>query len=185
MSQQPAQQQEEETSASPSTAVIVLGEALFFQPDSDDVLAVTVFSRSAFGTSLSSMEGGAAAAVDAAASAVQVDGSSNNETSSSPLLTAIHIVTKTSSLDSIYDPEALASHVAPRLQEGGELTVHVMPSQHGGGATVEAEDLESVRTSLVLAHLRIEAEQEGPDGSRVVMAKKVAVGAVGAENDML
>ena len=72
---------------------------MFFKPESDDTLAVTVFTREAFSTSLESAEPGS--------------------------LDSIHIVIKAGDIEELYDADAVASF-GPLLRPEGEVTVHAL-----------------------------------------------------------
>lgn len=133
---------EEDTEAQPTTAIVVLGEAMFFKPQAH-VISITLFQREQFRDALDQM-----AVHDS--------------------LDTMHVVVKTSELDALYDPEAIKEFY-PCLKVGAELAVHVIV---GENETPGEEDGSIVRTSLVLAGLRVQDESMGADGSRILTAIK-------------
>lgn len=130
-------------SSQPKTALIVLGDAMFFQPSSD-VISVTILAPSAMKTALTSAQACS--------------------------LETIHVVVKGVSVSTLYDPESipiLCNYLVPN----GQLTAHVLVSAEGTKPV--ADDLEGIKTSLVLAGLRIVDETENPDGSRTLTGQKL------------
>lgn len=135
-------QQECTEEPQPTTAIVVLGEAMFFKPQAN-VISITLFYREQFREALDQM-----AAPDS--------------------LEVMHIVVRSIDLKTLYDPEAIKEFV-PCLKGGAELMVHVLV---GENQTSGDEDGETVRESLVLAGLRIQSEVMTENGSRIVTATK-------------
>jgi hypothetical protein len=128
----------EEEEIQPSTALIVIGNAMFFRPE-EDVLAVTIFAKGSLASALS----------HAAPSSLE----------------NIHIVVKGSEVFQLYDEGALSSF-RPLLQPGAQVTFHVLSNP-------SPEQLDTIKMSLVMSEFKLEAEQEGPDGTIIMVGKKV------------
>jgi hypothetical protein len=96
-------QQECTEEAQPTTAIVVLGEAMFFKPQAN-VISITLFYREQFREALDQM-----AVPDS--------------------LEIMHIVVRSSDLNSLYDPEAIKEFV-PCLKGGAELMVHVLVGEN-------------------------------------------------------
>jgi len=83
----------------PNTALIVLGDAMFFNPETTEVLAVTITAKENLATSLQQAE--------------------------TASLETLHLVVKSADITRLYDSDAIASLV-PALQPNAEVTVHVL-----------------------------------------------------------
>jgi hypothetical protein len=129
--------------SAPSTALIILGEAMFLKPDDDDddVVSFTVTTLDGLATCLVSAE---------------------------PLsLATLHIVVKSKDISRLYDPYALSSFHA-LLQPGALVHFHVLSE----GGTSD-DDMETIKLSLIMAELQVETEEEGPDGSKMLTSRKL------------
>jgi hypothetical protein len=148
--QEPQEQNEQQQQESPSssslikTALIVLGEALFFQPEDETVLSLTVTNAGEMTPSL------------LAEFHIPLDS-----------LEVLHIIVKSSGIVRLYNSDAIASYVT-FLKAGGELTVHVL----GHEGSPSDDDYETIRASLVLAELWIESHGEMADGSKCMTGRK-------------
>uniref|UniRef100_A0A7S1Y154 Uncharacterized protein n=1 Tax=Grammatophora oceanica TaxID=210454 RepID=A0A7S1Y154_9STRA len=132
----------------PTTGLITMGGAMFFRPsDPTDstILSVMVTKKEDLANSL-----------DAA----------TNET-----LEVIHLIVKSLEMNRLYDSDAIAV-LKDKLLPGGELTVHVLSNGEEHSAPVSPEDVDEVRSSLLLAGLMLEVEGEGPGGAWTVSARK-------------
>lgn len=153
--------------AQPKTALILLGDGLFLQPEADDdVLSVTVRDRAGLAGCL---EGAVA------------DGAS---------LAAIHLVVRAGAVAALYDDgdggAAAARSFAAKLRPSGALTAHLLPGGEGGGGQqqpVPAECVETIKASFVLGSLVITGETEGPDGSRTLTGQKAGAGSEKEEEE--
>jgi hypothetical protein len=167
-----------------STAVIVLGEAMFLQP-SVDVISLTIFTKSAMMNALPT--------------------SVRDES-----LTQIHIIVKTHTIQDFYNADAIASIAAKLVTwtppisndaddsdsddedkkktendtnmaeesvteavEAPELTVHILADD--GYELMNEGDMEMITLSLVMAGLQLQpmSKLAAADGSRTVTARKV------------
>mmetsp|Transcript_10111 Transcript_10111/g.18948 ORF Transcript_10111/g.18948 Transcript_10111/m.18948 type:complete len:163 (+) Transcript_10111:60-548(+) len=135
-------QQECTEEAQPTTAIVVLGEAMIFKPQAH-VISITLLYREQFREALEHM--------------AEPDS-----------LEIMHIVVKSNDLNDLYDPDAIIEFV-PCLKDGAEMIVHVLV---GENQTSSDEDGEVVRMSLVGAGLRLQSEVMGEDGSRMLTATK-------------
>mmetsp|Transcript_15561 Transcript_15561/g.18968 ORF Transcript_15561/g.18968 Transcript_15561/m.18968 type:complete len:177 (+) Transcript_15561:189-719(+) len=88
-----------ETTSEPTTAVIVLGDAIIFRP-SNEVLSATIFSKEALASCLDN----------------QAEPSS---------ISSLHLIVKANSISTLYDADAIPNFV-PVLSPGAEFSVHVM-----------------------------------------------------------
>mmetsp|Transcript_10189 Transcript_10189/g.11830 ORF Transcript_10189/g.11830 Transcript_10189/m.11830 type:complete len:177 (-) Transcript_10189:393-923(-) len=88
-----------ETTSEPTTAVIVLGDAIIFRP-SNEVLSATIFSKEALASCLDK----------------QAEPSS---------ISSLHLIVKANSISTLYDADAIPNFV-PVLSPGAEFSVHVM-----------------------------------------------------------
>jgi len=124
------------------TAIVVVGEGMFFQPSGDHIVAcVTAFTSEAFATALNQSDG----------TYLNVD--------------HLHVVTNTRALDTdVFTSQAL-EQVVPHVKEGGQVVLHVVPNQQQETIPEDGEDTTTnmldqdianiLRTSLVLAGLQI------------------------------
>lgn len=83
----------------PSTAIIVLGDAMLFKP-SNEVLSVTVTTREQLCTCL-------------------------DEKAAPDSLETLHMVLRANAMENLYDSDAIKL-LTPSLREEGQLTVHVL-----------------------------------------------------------
>ncbi len=135
-----AQQQEEE--AQPTTAIVVLGEAMFFRPEAH-VISITLFLKEQFKDALDKM-----AVPDS--------------------LETMHVVLKSKEVNKLYDGDAIPIFV-PFLKNGAEFLVHLLV---GENEQVGDEEVGTVRMSLIMGGLRLESDVPGADGSRIITCKK-------------
>mmetsp|Transcript_24017 Transcript_24017/g.48605 ORF Transcript_24017/g.48605 Transcript_24017/m.48605 type:complete len:147 (-) Transcript_24017:214-654(-) len=132
----------------PTTALIVLGDAMFFQAESDDVLSITIMQ----------------------AEKEYLCGCLEARKAAQASLDNIHIVVKCTNFSTLYDPEAIKSF-EPYLRPGAAMTVHILANTDVGSKPGE-DDIDAARMSLVLGGLRMEVEQAAQDDSWVLTAKK-------------
>ena len=133
----PEDDDDDEEEIQPTTALVVLGNAMFFQPEGD-VLAVTILSKTALPGALSH---------------------ANPDS-----LEDIHIIVKGSELSEMYDEDALTKF-RPLLKAEGKVTFHVLQNP-------SPEQMDTIKMSLVMAQFKILAEQDGPDGSMIMVGQK-------------
>lgn len=126
----------------PENAVVVIGEAMFLQPSSD-VLYVTILTKGAMITALTS-------ARDAS-------------------LQHVHVIIKGVDISTLYDENAISVYTQC-LKDGGEITVHALLNDVGTQPT--EDDMETIQTSLVLAGLKITNQEINPDGSKTMTGRK-------------
>jgi hypothetical protein len=128
-----------------ATAVIVLGDAMFFRPtgeEDDGIVSATVTEKEQLSTCLAHVAVGT--------------------------LHTVHVIVKAASLDGLYDPEAMRAHIAPLLRPNGIVVFHAL--EHAA----DEEHVEAIALSLVLAGLRIELVEDGAaGGAKIVTARKV------------
>lgn len=134
--------EESNNNEDPKTALIVLGEAMYFQP-SADVVSVTILAKSALKTALTSV--------------------------APACLENLHVVVKGVDVSNMYDADALPVLVEA-LQPNGTVTAHLLVSAEGVKAS--DEDVDTLRTSFVMAGLRLGGEEENPDGSKILVGQK-------------
>jgi len=138
----------------PSTALIILGEAMFLQPDGEGVLSVTVTAKEELSTCLQLAEGNG------------VEHSSLDD---------VHVVVKSNDVPRLYDPDAPQSFYS-LLRPGGAVNFHVLSGEEIGGtshASPAPEEVgETIKMSLVLAELRVESEAQGPNGTKILVGRK-------------
>jgi hypothetical protein len=132
----------DETEQQPENAVVVIGEAMFLQP-SLDVLYVTILSKSAMRTALTSAQ--------------------------SASLQHVHVIIKGVDICSLYNENAISDYTE-YLKECGEITVHALVNNVGTQPT--EDDMEAIQTSLVLAGLKITNQGNNPDGSKTMTGTK-------------
>ena len=133
----------------PTTALIVLGNAMFFQPEAN-VLSATLTSREEFASCLQSN----GAALDS--------------------LDVVHIVVRSCDVSTLYDPDAVSSFI-PILRPGAQMTVHALPADGGQEdeqTPVQPGDVDIIRMSLALAGLHLQVEAEGENGAWMLTARK-------------
>ena len=82
-------------------------------------------------------------------------------------LNALHLVVRAMDVGSMFDPNAFKEW-APKLMAGAELSIHIVAD----GAQVADDDVDMMRMSLVMAELRLEGQEEQPDGSKIVVGRK-------------
>jgi hypothetical protein len=135
-------QQETEEEAQPTTAICVLGEAMFFRPEAH-VISITLFLKEQFKDALDRM-----AVPDS--------------------LETMHVVIQNKDVNTLYDGDAIPVFV-PFLKAGADFIVHIIV---GENEQVGDEEVETVRTSLIMGGLRLESDVPGADGSRTINCKK-------------
>lgn len=133
---------EEEEEEQPKTALIVVGDAMFFQP-TKEVVSVTILAKSAMKTALTSV--------------------------ANKSLENLHLVVKGVDVSTMHDGDAITVY-ADSLQEDGTISAHLLVSNEG--AKPAEEDLQTVKTSFVMAGLKIVGETQNPDGSIVLTGQK-------------
>jgi hypothetical protein len=125
-----------------TTAIIVLGEAMFFKPQAH-VISITLLQREQFADALDQMAG-------------------------PDSLDTIHVAVKTSDISELYDGEALHNFM-PCLRAGAVFTVHVIAGENQVSGD---DDSATIRLSLVMAGLRFKSDCLQGDGSRTITAVK-------------
>uniref|UniRef100_A0A7S1BZ52 Uncharacterized protein n=1 Tax=Corethron hystrix TaxID=216773 RepID=A0A7S1BZ52_9STRA len=137
-------------SSQPTTALIILGNALFLQP-SDDVLSLTLFSRDDFSKCFS--------------------GDGNKATIEESSIETLHIIVKSTDFSNMYDPDALIS-LSKFVKSGcGTVSVHLLAGEWGQPGM---EDVDVVKTSLIMAGLRLDSLEERDDGSKILTGEKTS-----------
>lgn len=131
-----------EIETQPTTAIVVLGEAMFFKPQAR-VISVTLFQREQFKEALDKMAGPES-------------------------LEIMHVVVKAKEIEKLYDPGAIPEFF-PCLKPGCEFNVHIVV---GEAEQAGDDDVGEIKTSLVLSGLRLRSDQIAGDGSRIVTAVK-------------
>ena len=126
----------------PTTAIIVLGDAMFFKPQAH-VISITLLQREQFADALDQM--------------AEPDS-----------LEMIHVAVRTNDLSELYDPDALPNFV-PYLKAGSVFTVHIIA---GENQVSGEDDSATIRLSLVMAGLRFKLDSPQGDGSRTITAVK-------------
>ena len=119
----------------PTTAIIVLGEAMFFKPQAN-VISITLLQREQFAEALDQMAG-------------------------PDSLDILHVAVKSNDLSQLYDPEALPNFV-PCLKAGALFSVHVISSENQISGE---DDSAMIRLSFVMAGLRFKSDMPQGDGT--------------------
>ncbi len=78
---------------------------------------------------------------------------------------ALHLVMKEGSVETLFDPDAIQSF-APLLCSDADICVHIMDNPGD-------ERIEKVKMALVLASLKIVTQEDGGNGTQIVVAKKI------------
>ena len=126
----------------PETALIVLGDAMVFQP-SNQVLSVTINRREDLANSIT----GAARYS----------------------LETVHVVMRSKDINTLYDPGAIIDF-QPYLKSGGEVTLHALTDSQAGTRRADEEELATLKSSLAIAGLKIISENE-EDASTTITAR--------------
>ena len=126
----------------PTTAIIVLGEAMFFKPQAN-VISITLLQREQFVEALDQM-------------------------ARPESLETLHVAVKSADLSQLYDPEALPNFVLC-LKAGASFSVHVIA---GENQVSGEDDSAMIRLSFVMAGLRFKSDLPQGDGSRIISAVK-------------
>ena len=134
--------QEESEEPQPTTAVVTLGEAMFFRPSSE-VITITLLYKHQFKDALDQM-----AVPDS--------------------LETMHVVIMYKDIESLYDGDAIPVFL-PFLKAGADFMVHILVGEH---EQVGDFWVDEVKTSLVMGGLRLVGDSPGPNGSRVISTKK-------------
>ena len=135
--------QQEDEDPQPTTAVILLGEGIFFQPEAY-VICLSIFERSALVNCLKT------AAADES-------------------LETLHLIVQSNQVDAKYDPDCVAPFVT-KLKPGGQWTTHVMLQEFQ--VEVSDDAIAAVKESIVLGGLRIQEEATAPDGTWTIVGLK-------------
>ena len=130
------------------TAIVVLGNAMFFKPESEQVLSITLHDKERLSTCFDDD------------TTIIVPGSESLE--------SLHIVVKSNDIDRLYDTEALSSEsIGGRLKPGAQVVFHIL--SEGGTAFGGAE---TIRMSLVLGSFRLHSENEDAEGNIIIVGVK-------------
>lgn len=124
----------------PTKAIVTLGEAIIFKQE-DRCISCTLLYRHQFKEALVDM-----AVPDS--------------------LEEMHVVIRSKDLEELYDPDAIQDFF-PCLKAGCTFGVHVLV---GENEVSGEEDVGLIRSSLILAGLKIQSETLNGDGSRTTIA---------------
>mmetsp|Transcript_20721 Transcript_20721/g.26776 ORF Transcript_20721/g.26776 Transcript_20721/m.26776 type:complete len:139 (+) Transcript_20721:53-469(+) len=134
--------QTQNTETQPTTAIVVLGEAMHFKPEAQ-VISIKLLQREQFRDALEHM-----AAPDS--------------------LEAMHVVIQTKDFMNLYDADAIPEFM-PCLKKDADFMVHIVA---GENEQVSEEQLDDVKASLVMAGLRFNGVNYGGIGSMLIAGKK-------------
>jgi hypothetical protein len=140
-----------DTNYAPTTVLILLGSMHFEHAGNADVLSLKIASPDERSETLS-----------AASTKVTPN-----------TLEAVHVVLKSSAISSLFDESVLSTFYDGLIPGTGEVMVHVLPESSvlAEDMPVQANDVEAIRTGLIMAGLRLEMEQ-AQDGSWILSATK-------------
>lgn len=133
----------------PTTVLVILGPMEFEPSGAADVMSVKIRTQEELGPTL-----------EAAGEMVKPSS-----------LEALHVILKSSTISSLYDPSIITKFVEA-LGPGAECTVHVLGSRE---MPVQPADVNDIRVSLLLmANLMLEQEglTEGDEGGWTLTARK-------------
>ncbi|KAG7372344.1 hypothetical protein IV203_018487 [Nitzschia inconspicua] len=92
---------------------------------------------------------------------------------------ALHVVSKSSSISSLFDDSILSTFYDVLIPGKGEVMVHILPesSALADEMPVQADDVDAIRMGLVMAGYQLEMEQQ-QDGSWILLARKPGLSSV-------